>query len=69
MKLPEFPDKHAGEVTQFNWKKSDLVWACCSCSLVHRWRFAVHGKTLRIKAWDIPSMTKALRSKKKHAPR
>ena len=64
-KLPEFPDKHAGEVTQFDWTKTDMVWSCCSCCRVHRWRFAVHGKILRIKAWDMSNLTKKLRERKK----
>lgn len=53
-KLPDFPQKHAGEKTTLDWATTDMVWACCECSLVHRWRFVVDGKRLTIQAWDAP---------------
>jgi hypothetical protein len=63
VKLPKFIEKMAGQKTKFNWTKSDLVWACCDCGLVHRWRFKLNGEMLTVQGWRLEAMTKQVREK------
>jgi hypothetical protein len=56
-----YPQVHAGEKVELNWKKKDYLIACCDCHLVHRFRFIVSGDKLRIRAWRDNRRTSSLR--------
>lgn len=56
-----YPEFEGGEPLHINWRKSDLKMACCDCGLVHRMRFIVSGKRIRIRAWRDNRSTAALR--------
>lgn len=44
-----YPEIKEGEKVDLNWKKRDFKMCCCDCGLVHRVRFAVSGRVLRMR--------------------
>jgi hypothetical protein len=56
-----YPEVGAGEKHDLDWRHVDYHIACCDCHLVHKFRFAVVGNTLRIRAWRDNRRTAALR--------
>lgn len=62
-----YPNIENGQAVDINWRKKDYKIACCDCGLVHKFRFAAIGNTLRIRAWRDNRATSAIRRKRKVA--
>jgi len=52
-----------GDAVAINWKKQDLVFACCDCGLTHILRFKVIKDKIRIRVWVDKKITQQLRKK------
>ncbi len=59
--MTKYPPIGPGQKVDVDWRHKDYRIACCDCNLVHTFRFAVVGNTLRIRAWREPHRTGALR--------
>ena len=45
----KYPTIAPGEPVDFNWRETDFVMQCCDCGLVHKVRFAVAGRMMRLR--------------------
>lgn len=57
----KYPEIKQGEAFELNWHKRDLMMSCCDCGLVHRIRFIVKGRRIRVRMWRMNRHTGQVR--------